>query len=478
MAGGAYRGALPSVKSAPWILSIRHPAWYRLPMSFLKKLFGGDPEAELEKAEAWLAKGDAVRALETARRLVRNKDMAVRGRASTLLQEARDRVVSQALERSTGAEERGDLEDAVDWLEAALQHLGEGMQRQELEGRRASLQQRLDSRPKEPARLMPDSRAPEPEALGGHEMSVDDQWEMLLGMLSDDHEERWERRGAGTAEFRRAWVELNEGRAEEALAAFDDLVARNGSDAVLHFERGRARLMLEQWQGAREDFEAAWSQLGDEPVDRAGDLMPPALWGEAALGTGDAAAVLDRLRQLAKPEAGWPNLIHLYSRALLEEERFEEARDHLAAAHRHYPRRQDFSHGLASVLERLGERALAIRVLEVAVAPSCASGSCSKQPLHLPSLRLLATLHLAEGRAGDRVEDLLRWISRGQGGELAPEDWRLVARYHEVEGDPEAAEEAITEAEELERQAKRSPGPALAAAAAAPELGGQGKTPI
>lgn len=430
-------------------------------MGFFDRLLGKDPAAELERAERRLAGGDPVGALELTHRLTRDRDPVNRDRARALAQRARDALVTTTLDNAAAAEAAGDLGDAADWLQAALEQLPEGGQRGELETRRQ--------------RLLADAEATRVEALhaaseeeGPAPMELDDDafYETLVGMLDERVAERWEGR---PAEFRQALIAFNDGQAEEALETYERLEARSPGDPVLRFERGRCRLMVGRHRGAREDFEAVWPDFGDEPLDLAGSLTVPGLWAEAALGGGDPGAVLDRLREAAVPQAGNPDLTSLYARALLAEERWEEARRFLAAAVEWFPGRQDFPYELAGVLARLGEKELALRCLETAVAPSCASGQCARPPLHLPSLRALAALHLERGGGAGRAEELLVWIRHAQGGRLAAEDQRLLARCHRERGDEAAAAAAEAEAARLEKTAGRSA--AEAAPGASPTAG-------
>lgn len=417
-------------------------------MGWLDRLLSKDPAEELARAEQFLTRGEPVRALEIVRRLERSRDMAVRGQAASLLQQARDALVSQTLANAAAAEKAGDPADAADWIRAALQHLGDGVQRAELETRLEVLESRVEQAP---VRSLLGRDEAEPSPGMEMELDTDTRYDMLVGMLTEEVAHRYEDRSAA---FREAVVEINEGQAQAALAKLDDLVARNGSDPVLHFERGRARLTLERWAGAREDFEAAWTRLGDEPLDLGGSLSIPLLWAEAALGQGDTGALLDRLHELAAPEAGNPDLSALYVQALLSTGRRDEARELLLALCQRHRSRQDFSHALASLLAEEGETAAAVRLLEVAVKPSCASGSCAKPPLHLPSLRLLAKLHLDAQNPPSRVEELMVWIAHAQGGQLGAVDHHLVARYHDAMDDPDAAQESRMAAERLERSGR------------------------
>lgn len=508
-------------------------------------MFRKDAGAELDKAAGWLETGEAVRALETARRYVGDRDAAHRTRALDLVTAARAALVRNGRDKAAQAEAAGDFADAADWMRAAIQHAADDdAERAELAERLATLERRAAIGRREPEaweqeasrgrtgagsvatdRGDPDLDAPAPgsggrqaddreaadrdgsdqggDDRGGEGALADEPWpdddgwigdggdgadfddpetryELLVDTLEDGVGERY--RGRSDA-FRAAFLQLNDGEVEAAAAAFDGLVAAGSADAVVHFERGRARLLLGDAAGARQDLEAAWPELGDEPLDRAGALRVPTLWAEAALAGDDAEAVAERLDGLAAASRRDADLAALHARALVATARLEDARDLLGAAVERFSQRPDLALALAQVLHRLGGRQAAIHVLERSVAPSCASGSCQRPPLHLPSLRSLAALHLgaappgdgaaageaatAEGDAVtaanlDRVEDLMRWIAGAQGGRLAAADHLLAARYHEVCDEPERAEEARRRAASL--AAEESAGPTEGAA--------------
>jgi hypothetical protein len=84
------------------------------------------------------------------------------------------------------------------------------------------------------------------------------------------------------------------------------------------------------------------------------------------------------------------------------------------------------------------------------VTPTCASGRCGGPRRHLPSVRLLAELHLGldEGDP-ERALELLTLLARDQGGRRSPADLDLLARYQERVGQPEAARRLREEASRL-----------------------------
>ena len=227
---------------------------------------------------------------------------------------------------------------------------------------------------------------------------VESHYEMLVNTLAEEVMPLYEGR---PARFQEALVELNEGRPETALAHFDALAAEAPDDPVLALERGRARLLLGDLAAARDDFERAWRELGDGPLDAADAVSLPALWAEAALEAGDAAAVAERLAELADPYGGRLEIAHLYASALIELARADDAFAYLEKARRSFTGDPRFPLHLARLLAAGGEIDAAIDCLEASVAPTCAGGACG-HPRHLPSLRTLAGLRLERGE--DRAD--------------------------------------------------------------------------
>lgn len=475
----------------------------------LKNLFRKDVGGALHKAAAWLEAGDAVRALDAARRHIQDREPQHRERAQDLVARSRQALVQSSLEKAEAAEAAGDPADAADWLRAALQHVTDDARRDELEAQRADLERRAEigerdggwesavrqvEEDEEPdlESVAVDSAGgddPDPAADSGDESEVaaaaelaarleetepsrapdpaydpveaEIRYSLLVDTLSDDLAARYDDR---SEEFRAAYLAINDGEPAVAVVLLDSLVEAQSDDPVLRLERGRCRLMLGDAPGARQDLELAWEELGDDPLDRAESLRLPSLWAEAALESADPGPVLERLHDLARPENGDPDLTAVYGSALVQDGRLAEARRFLARAIEVFPKRPDLPLALAQVLATVDERQLAIDLLERSIAPSCAGGNCGQPPLHLPSLRALAALHLgmrpqpavsadepATTAAAafaptatnlDRVEDLMRWIAGAQGGRLSGVDHLLAAQYHELVGDEARAEEA------------------------------------
>ncbi len=416
-------------------------------MGIFGRLFSGDPRRDLERAEALLAKGEARRALELAERAAKSASPVERERAATLTRRAGEALAAEALEMAARAEASEYFEDAAEWLRSALEHVAEEGRRGELEGRIESLLASAEEAAREET-FDPLAGVDPLTGAATAEVDADDHFEALVGMLEDAAAERY---AGHPPAFRRAVVDLHEGRLEGALEVLDELASGAPDDPALLLERGRGRLLAGDAAGARADFEAAWETWGDGVLDLAGTLSVPALWAEAMLTLGEAQPVAESLGSLAGERE---DLAEPYARALLSLERYDEASDFLAAAARSFPGDQELPHLLAAARERLGDRSGAIGCLEAAIAPSCAGGSCRRPPKHLASFRTLAGLYLAaEEPALDRVRDLLTQVAQIRGGRLAAVDHQLLAAYHQRAGDAEAAESSLAEARRLQEAA-------------------------
>ena len=482
-------------------------------MGLLGRLFAKDPAKLLDRAEALLGRGNAY----GARQLVREAreaadgaqaDEGLAGRAAALELRCRGALAESALEEARFAEEEGDFADAAEWVASALEHVGEE-RRGELRKRRRGLLARAEEAERERRRPVMLDASPAGAGTGGGADEEDEgetgpdtletevRFGTLVGTLRDEVADRYLHR---PTPFQSAYVDLNEGRVEEALEGFDALAEASPDDPVVRLERGRCRLLLGDPTGAREDFEAAWPELGSDPLDSSGASVA-SLWAEACLEPGegrDPEAVVERLADLADLSSGAgapddPELAALYGRALLAADRADDAVEHLVEAAERFRGRQELPHLLARALVASGgaeERGRAIRVLETAIAPSCASGTCSKPPLHGPSVRTLIGLYLdrIQDRIGDRVgdrigdssdepveerpegrpdraveaavgrvEELFSLLAREQEGRATLPDLRLLARFLRVTGDPEEAERLEAEAERLEGGASTLP---------------------
>ncbi|RMH18848.1 MAG: hypothetical protein D6696_12200 [Acidobacteria bacterium] len=441
-------------------------------MEFVRRLLGRDPAAELARGERLLARGEPSRALEVGRKLLARLESGRSaaqagnaGPARDLVARARQGVVELARAKAREAEASGYLEDAVEWLGMALAALEEASsQRSVLAAERAALLARLERGEEEPAPFDAGSDEPDEEPFadldprGAGEDDAATLYHNLVAMFADEVAPHYEHQGAA---FRRAFVDLNQGRFEAAREVFEALDA---SDPVVRLERARCRLAAGEAEAARRDLEALWEVFGDLPLDRGGSLSIPLLWAEAALAAGDPKAVLARLESLAEPASNRPELTLRWAQALVELERLEEARGFLTRAAHHFGL-ADFALPLARVLARLGERRLAIDCLETAIAPSCAAGRCGAPAKHPPSLRALIELYLEAGNEDDleRADQLMWHVGEAQNGRLTSADLAQRARYHQLRGETELAARAAAEAD-------RRRGQEAEQAAVAPEL--------
>jgi predicted Zn-dependent protease len=407
-------------------------------------LFSKNWGKELDRAEDLLQRDLPVPALEIAERAARKAGPGVRERAEALATSARKAVLTSVLAKAAAAEGAGDLEDAADWLLAAIEQEPGALRRNELEVRRKALLDRADRADKPwPAQARTlDVVADEATSPG----DVSFHYETLITMLTDEVRPLYESR---SARFQEAFIALNEGRAEGALAAFDELAEATPDDPVLRLERGRARFLSGDAAAARSDFAAAWEALGDEALDTGGSLLVSALWAEASLAAGHAPDVVERLEPLASASTGDPELCRLYATALLDTGRLDQAVGHLEAVLSLVPGDPELNLLMAQALAAGGENDRAIAGLEQAIAPSCAGGSCARPAPHLPSFRLLARLHLGDGGDPERARELMARVADAQRGHLGSEDLGILARYYEATGDHGAAQEATAEAERL-----------------------------
>lgn len=301
-------------------------------MGLFDRLFRKDPRAELARAEELLADGRAYDAFHAARRAAEvaaagPEGDTVRLRAREVEGLAREVLVASALEEADRSEAEEDYDDAAEWVASALERLTADAEEstreepplaKELRKRLRGLRARAREVARQPSLLRrhEGQAEAEEEPAGPDPLDLETHFGTLVGTLDEELADRHYLHRP--IPFQQAYVDLNEGRLEEALAAFDALAAAEPDDPAVRLERGRCRLLTGDAAGAREDFEAAWSTLGDRPLDATGELSVPALWAEAALAAGEPEAAADRLADLAGPDADDPVLLALRARALLE----------------------------------------------------------------------------------------------------------------------------------------------------------------
>lgn len=427
-------------------------------MGFLDKLFGSDPTKDLQKAQK-LVDREPARAIELARRVSRSDKLppGVSGKAEDLIETARRKLIDQAVAQADRAATSDYLEDAAEWLLNALEwatgdekaqlserreSLLEAHRRQTEEERQAELRKPFEDLAADAAELDDESDGGD---FGTSEGDFDGAFDVLAGMLRDDLADRYHEQPDS---FREAVVTLHEGNAADALKLLDPLVDQEPEDPARRLERGKAHLMEGDAESAREDFDVAWRQLGDEHIDLAGRQSLPGLWAEACLEAGEAETVIGRLAEQADPRQSDVDVVLPFARALMDAEKFDEALKYLSMATQVYPKVPDFSFLLSIVLDGQGRRREAIATLEASVRPSCATGNCSAPPKHLPSLRALTRLLLEEGDA-EAARGYLMHVVQARGGRLGAEEHLLSAQYFRRVGLDEEAEEAEATAKTL-----------------------------
>lgn len=410
--------------------------------NFFKK----DPQQLLDQAERLIQQGEPERALRQAQDVLGNGSPALSGRAESLVRQAREAIVEAALQKAERAEESGYIDDAAEWILSVMEHVENDEQRRELQERADQFKEQAEKETQEKllSELATSARPGGPATPA----DLDHQYEALIGMLDDDVESHYKNR---PVIFKRAYVWLNEGSAEEAWEALEGLTAADPGDPVLRLERGRCRLMLAEPELALEDFEAVWETFGDEPLDVAATISVPTLWAEAMLALKRPAELVERLAAVSDPAEGDIGLCHRYALALVAAEDHQGAETYIQNAREHFPKDPEFPHLLAGLFQAAGRSVDAIDTLEEQIRPACTGPNCSRHPLYIPSVRSLAGLYLDENRNIERARELVELIAVRQ-GTLRGEDFLLLAEYHERSGDPEAAAEATAEAKRLKEE--------------------------
>jgi tetratricopeptide (TPR) repeat protein len=452
-------------------------------------MFGSDPAKTLTKARRLLAEGDAPGALRLARKAQGRARPPLAGEIAALVEEARRAAVAAAEERAEASAAEGFFADAAEWLRGGLAHAEGEDERVRLTARLHELEELTEAGAAaesaesgwdwgeggeggedgedgeaggegdgdEPASRSPGrtgleavlgggprieppvaATGPGAGAVGEGALATDELYEAFVDSLRDDVAPRYRGR---PPEFRRALLDFADpADSDAAQAAISTLAEADPADPVFRLERGRWRLAKGDAAGARADLEAAWAEFGDRPLDLGGVVSIPEMWCAAALAAGDHAAVLERLEERGELTMSDPELSLFYAQALLAAGEDAEARSFLAESHQRFPRRTDLAYLLAATLHRGGDAPGAIEVLERSLR-ACGRG-CSASDLHPPSLRLLAALYAEAGGPIERLGDVLLLLRGARGGELEPADWQLQARYHDLAGEPAAAERA------------------------------------
>ena len=195
-----------------------------------------------------------------------------------------------------------------------------------------------------------------------------------------------------------------------------------------------------------EDEEAA---IGDDPPDAPGALSLPLLWAETAMELEQHDRVVEKLAGPAAPDQRQPALSHLLAMAHIELRQFDDAAVLLKKCPKTFPGEPVFPQLMAQVQVSLNDPEEAIETLERAIAPSCAGGGCRAPALHLPSARMLASLHLDQGSGTDRAREILELIQGSRRGRLEWADLALLARCERQDGDESACTRLLQQARTL-----------------------------
>ncbi len=423
-------------------------------MGLFDGLFRKDPTRELNRAEEMLDDGRPYPALQVVQRV--KERGALPERVAALERRCHEALGEAALAEADFMETEGDFADASEWVRSAIRQLGDDHERlPELRRRLKTLRARAREAETKNAMTGFIRVGGEDEPDGPDPLTTEMHFGALVGTLRDDVADLYLSRPLA---FQQACVDLSNGRFDEARSAFDQLLVAEPDDPIFRLERGRCRLMAGEPVGAREDLEAVWPALGDEPLDQAEELSVPLLWAEACLDLDDPEAVIQGLTDLAGFAHGTDPVSEpaalVFGRALLAAGRLEEAVDYLQDAVDVFGIPSAVTRLLADALVRTGQVDQAIDLLQQKIAPSCVSGSCGAPRLDVAAARTLATLYLDQTPDGEEptelVGGLIARISQVQGG-LVREDLPIVARYQRMSGQDEAAGQTEAEIERLDR---------------------------
>jgi len=388
-------------------------------MGLLRSLFG-NADRDLERVESLIDDGEVSKAIDLARRLLKADGGRLREQAAKMLLRATTAAIEQAEERATAMEEAGHLDDAVEWLEGALDRLSGADA--ELGSRRPEIEKRLDDlrgRAVEQSAneleedLMAAAAVPAVEASSEVELEEElDEYRTLTDTLGDQLAQLYAEQPEA---FRRAVVAISQGNGEAALGELETL---DEKDPLVALERGRARLLMGSYREAREDFEAAWPTFGDEPLDHHGLLSLPLLWSDAAIGEGDSEAIVERLIDIEEARWASPLLTEHLARALIDCAREEEAIELLESATEEFVGQPVFPFLQASVLVDRSDPEAAIDLLESSVRASTRQGAGSPR-IHPPSMELLVRLLIEHEGDPARAYELLNMAAYAAGGVTA-----------------------------------------------------------
>ncbi len=396
-------------------------------MSFLKRLFGAEPEQRLERARKALDGGQPAEALDLYQRVRDGADgrEELVEQAAQGITEASTALVELNLREADLSQESGDLEGAFHHLETALELCSGDDQRTRVTDRMALMEDAL-------------AAADEPQALFTNEGAVGEEdppeveWELLLGTLIDEVAEDYHEREPA---YRDAVLALNAGSIEEAAAALEALRDDDPEDPLTRFELGRAYLSLERFADAAVELAAAREEIGFDPIDRSGMLQIGLLEADALLGSGRSQEARSLLDEAVEDQGENVSLMFLRGRieqAMDDHDAVEDTFGRLTVL---APQMVEAAMVLGQSRMQRGDMAGAADVLETGIKRHCGTGTCQVKPVSVPAARMLVQCYVELGKKFRDAEDLLLQIRGSQEGHLTWADHLLHGRLHEARGD-------------------------------------------
>lgn len=396
-------------------------------MSFLKRLFGAEPEQLLARASKALDGGLPAEALDLFERAEQGA-----GEGSELATQAREgvgkaaaKLVEMNLREADLSQEAGDLEGAMYHLQTAQELCRDDRQRSRVTDRMAMMEDALAAEA-EPQALFTT------EGAVGEDDAPEVEWELLLGTLVDEVAEEYRERGAS---YRDAVLALNSGSIEEAVAGLEAYREEDAEDPLVRFELGRAYLSLERFDDAATELAAAREDIGFDPIDRAGMLQVGLLEADALLGIGKAREARALLDAAVEDQGENVSLMFLRGRIEMAMEDHGAVEETFGRVTTLAPKLVEGAMMLGQSRLQRGDPAGAAEVLETGIKRHCGTGTCQVQPVSAPAARMLVQCYLDQGVKLRDAEDLLLQIRGSQEGHITWADHLLWGRLHDARGD-------------------------------------------
>jgi len=240
-----------------------------------------------------------------------------------------------------------------------------------------------------------------------------------------------ERVGHLGADFARAVLDLDEGRADLSLQA---MLALPDDEPLVQWERARAAYALGDPTAAARALRRFGELAGrHHPM---GNRHSATFLAQCLTETRDLAGALRVLRSARVDEPKLGTL--LYANLLAATDDLSQAEELLKGLVRDHPRMGPAYVSLAQVRLRGGHRKAAMRALEASLeATHCTPGRCGYQPPDLDVHRMLATLYLEDGVERERALELAG-IAQGLVKKPVWGDLYLAALAAKTSGRPDA----------------------------------------